>query len=257
MRNGGDFSVKNNARLTFSAILLAALVAVIAGAVGAFLGGLVASLIAAVMGMSNMEGARSYFAASIGLLTGLATMLAAAFFTLRWRGLRGAALFAGVLLALLSLCATAAAGFGIWYVAQPKILNANAAPVQLELELMGPENSTRSELLALQAELNTKLNSAPVDWRREENENAGAVISGYVDLYFRTSGRLLVLSLPNEEKLIFNLQLPANPKGGRFKNWSAWQSANFVDRPGATSGPQRASGAPDYKIRYRVSEPGE
>ena len=245
--------------LTVGTILLSALLALIAGAVGAFAGGAIATGIAAMTNMSNMEGARSYFAVLIGLLVGLGAMIGATLFTLHRRGVRGAWLLLGLLLTMLSLSALAAAGIGLYYLSQPQILNANAAPVQLQLGLSGPSHSSREDLLALETELNTNLNSAAVSWRADANENpssAQPTIEGHVDLYFRTATRTIVLSLPNKEKRLFALKLPANPKGSKYKQWSDWQGPSFIDRPDLQN-PIRASGEPDYKIRYRVEVPGE
>lgn len=248
-----------NHGLSVGTIFLSMLVALVSGAAGAFLGAAAASAYAAAMKMSNMEGARGYFAIAIGLLVGLGLMISATIFTLHRRGARGVWLLLGLGVTMLSLVATAAGGLGLYYLSQPQILNANAAPVQLQVQLAGPANSTREKLLALEAELNTNLNSATIYWRKEEGESAGAtlpMIEGYVDLYFRTSTRTIVLELPNKEKRLFALKLPANPKSAKYKQWSDWQGASFIDRPDLQN-PIRAAGDPDYKIRYRVELPGE
>lgn len=246
-----------NHGLSVGTIFLTMLVALVSGAVGAFLGAAAASAYAAAVHMSNMEGGRGYFAIAIGLLVGLGLMISATVFTLYRRGARGVWLLLGLAVTMLSLVATTAAGFGLYYLSQPQILNANAAPVQLQVELVGPANSTRDDLLALEANLNTNLNTMPVTWRKDaDGSNSPATIEGYVELYFRTASRTIVLELPNKEKRLFALKLPANPKSPRYKEWSEWQGASFVDRPDLQN-PIHASGESDYKIRYRVELPGE
>lgn len=239
--------------LSFATVLLAMLAALGSGALGVFAGGAVASAIAAVSQMSNMEGARGYFAMAIGLLVGMITTIAGTLFALYRRGVRGISLFLGLITTLVALTAVASAGFGLWYVSQPQILNRNGPPVQLQLELMGPEGMTRETLAALEAELNTDQNTATVYWRDEAQPAAGAraVVAGYCDLYFRTSSRTIVLTLPNKEKRLFLLKLPANPTRPKYREWSQWQGASFIDRPELQS-LIRADGQADYQIRYRV-----
>jgi hypothetical protein len=75
------------------------------------------------------------------------------------------------------------------------------------------------------------------------------VISGGVDLYFRTKSRLLVLRVPGEPDRMFLLKLAANPPAS--PDLGPWQPVDFVaDLP---DGKVRA-GEPrdDYAIRYAV-----
>jgi hypothetical protein len=75
------------------------------------------------------------------------------------------------------------------------------------------------------------------------------VISGGVELYFRTSQRLMVLRLGDGRDRLFRVRLPAKPDPDA--GWSEWQKVDFVGIPGQ---PQTVPPGPEdpFEIRYDV-----
>jgi hypothetical protein len=138
---------------------------------------------------------------------------------------------------------------GLWYAAQPHVLNLNGPTPLLEFEVKPPEGQSVENLANVEPELDTDRNSMPGTWRTEAPETPG-VRAGYVEMYFRTSRRLFVLKFPGHEDRIFNLHLPANPMKTKYRSWSEWQKPDFVAK--ADQQPTRFSGGNDYQIRYRV-----
>jgi hypothetical protein len=144
----------------------------------------------------------------------------------------------------------AAAGFGIWYAAQPHVLNLNGPTPVLDFEVKPPEGQSAESLADVESELDTDRNSMPGTWRTEAPENP-AVRAGNVDLYFRTSKRPFVLKFPGYEDRIFNLHLPASPMKAKYRTWSEWQKPDFVAK--AAQQPIRFSGGNEYQIRYKLN----
>jgi hypothetical protein len=163
--------------------------------------------------------------------------------------MRGIWLFIGLIIVCAAVFAIAASGFGIWYEAQPHVLNLNGPTPLLEFEVKPPEGQSAENLANVGPELDTDRNSMPGSWRTETPENP-AVRAGYVDLYFRTSKRLFVLKFPEHEDRIFNLHLPANPMEPKYRTWSEWQNPDFVSK--TAQQPTCFSGENDYQIRYKV-----
>ncbi len=146
--------------------------------------------------------------------------------------------------------AIGASDLGIWYAAQPHVLNLNGPTPLLEFEVKPPEGQSVENLADVEpGELDTDRNSMPGTWRTEAPANSG-VRAGYVEMYFRTSRRLFVLKFPGHEDRIFNLHLPANPMKSKYRSWSEWQKPDFMAK--ADQQPARFSAGNDYEIRYRV-----
>src|SRR5205814_1087808 len=97
----------------------------------------------------------------------------------------------------LSIAAIAASGFGIWYAAQPHVLNINGPTPLLEFEVKPSTGQSIESLAKVEPELDTPLNRMPMPgyWHTDAPENSG-VRAGYVELYFRTSKRLFVVKYP-------------------------------------------------------------
>jgi hypothetical protein len=154
--------------------------------------------------------------------------------TLYWRGVRSIWLFIGLVIVCLSIAAIAASGFGIWYAAQPHVLNINGPTPLLEFEVKPPTGQSIESLAKVEPELDTPLNRMPMPgyWHTDAPENSG-VRAGYVELYFRTSKRLFVLKFSCGEDRIFQLHLPANPMRPKYRAWSEWQNPDFVAKAGA------------------------
>ena len=75
------------------------------------------------------------------------------------------------------------------------------------------------------------------------------MLSGTVELYYRTSSRLLVFRFPDGRDRIFRLGLAAKPDPD--DGWSDWRPVDFVGLPGR---PQTAKPGPKdtFALRYRV-----
>ena len=71
------------------------------------------------------------------------------------------------------------------------------------------------------------------------------VVQGVVDLYFRTSSRILVLHIKGEPDRLFVLKLPSNPPAS--PDFGTWQRD---DKPGQD--PRKAGDGNNCEARYRV-----
>lgn len=237
--------------LSVSAILLAILGGIIGIGAGLFLGFALGAALAAAFHVSTFEGEAGYFAGMIAILVTLIVTPVSILLTLYWRGVRSIWLFIGLVIVCLSIAAIAASGFGIWYAAQPHVLNINGPTPLLEFEVKPPTGQSIESLAKVEPELDTPLNRMPMPgyWHTDAPENSG-VRAGYVELYFRTSKRLFVLKFPGGQDRIFQLHLPANPMRPKYRAWSEWQNPDFVAKAGEQ--PTRPSGGSDYQIRYKL-----
>jgi hypothetical protein len=224
-------------KLAVVAILFGILGGIIGIAAGLFLGFGLDSALAAALHVPSREGEAAHFTVAIALIVTCIVTPVTILVTLYWRGVRNIWLFIGLVMVCVSITAIAASGCGIWYAAQPHVLNLNGPTPLLEFEA------------DVETQLDTDRNSMPGYWHTEAPENP-AVRAGYVELYFRTSRRLFVLKFPGRKDRIFKLHLPANPMRAKYRAWSEWQNPDFV----ATAGeqPSRFSGTSDYQIRYKL-----
>jgi hypothetical protein len=128
-------------------------------------------------------------------------------------------------------------------------LMAKAPAVEFEIRL--PQTVTQSDLKQeAQVELLTDHNQtlAQLDGNLRATEDGRAVLRGYVPLKFRTSERMVVLSLPGQAQRAFKLRLPPNPSpSDEFGPW------HMVDRIVSATRTE-PGGIPDdtFAIRYRV-----
>ena len=236
-------------KLSISAILFGILGGIIGIAAGLFLGFVLGSALAAALHVPGREGESGYFAVAIALIVTCIVTPVSILVTLYWRGVRSIWLFIGLVTVCISIAAIGASGLGIWYAAQPHVLNLNGPTPLLEFEVKPPAGQSVETLADVELRLDTDRNSMPGYWHTEAPENPG-VRAGYVELYFRTSKRLFVLKFPDHEDRIFNLHLPANPMKTKFRAWSEWQNPDFVAKAGEQ--PARFSGGSDYQIHYKL-----
>jgi hypothetical protein len=237
-------------KLSVSAILLGILGGIIGLGAGLFLGFALAAALAAAFHVSTFEGEAGYFAALIAILVTLIVTPISILLTLYWRGVRSIWLFVGLVIVCLSIGAIAASGFGIWYAAQPHVLNINGPTPHLEFEVKPPAGQSTESLAKVEPELDTDRNAMPGYWHTDAPENSG-VRAGYVEVYFRTSKRLFVLKFPGGKDRIFQLHLPANPMKAKYRTWSEWQNPDFVAKAGEQA-TRPSSGRNDYQIRYKL-----
>jgi len=236
--------------LSVSAILFGILGGILGIAAGLFLGFALGAALAAALHVPSREGESGYFAVAIALIVTCIVAPVSTLVTIYWRGVRSIWLFIGLVMVCVFMAAIGASGLGIWYAAQPHVLNLNGPTPLLEFEVKPPVSQSLEALANVESQLDTERNSMPGYWHTEAPENPG-VRAGYVELYFRTSQRLFVLKFPGREDRIFNLHLPTNPMKAKYRVWSEWQNPDLVTKAGEQ--PSRFSGGSDYLIRYKLN----
>ncbi|HEX7881148.1 MAG TPA: hypothetical protein VF499_00205 [Afipia sp.] len=164
--------------------------------------------------------------------------------TLRGIAVRGAAI-------AVMACALAAGAFSLRSAAFSHLGLMSKAPA-VEFEIRLPRASASADLKQeAQVELLTDLNQtlARIDDGLRATEDGRAVLRGSVPLKFRTSDRMVVLSLPGQAQRAFKLRLPPNPSPS--DDFGPW---HMVDRVTSTGRTETARGTPDdtFAIRYRV-----
>jgi hypothetical protein len=237
-------------KLSVSAILFGIFAGILGIGGGLFLGFALGAALASAFHVSGFEGGAGYFAAAIALLVTFIVTPVLILLTLYWRGVRSIWLFIGLVIVCISMAAIGASGFGIWYAAQPHVLNLNGPTPLLEFEVKPPAGQSVESLANVQPELDTDRNAMPGYWHTDAPQDPG-VRAGYVELYFRTSKRWFVLKFPGHEDRIFRVRLPANPMKANYRAWSEWQNPDFVAKAGQQQA-SRFSGGSEYQIRYKL-----
>ena len=235
--------------------LITYLLAFFAGAAGAVLGwfatGFIAAYLAGLAGISDMEGGRAMFAfLGVAPLGSLAALLAAIALVLRYRGgIRGFAGLAGHT-ALVASAIAAAAGLGVWlYSLSGDILVTNGPTPQLAFEIQLPPDAVLpTKLDGVRVDLETDKNTMPAAYLRQSSQDARDVLSGGIQLYFRTSRRIVVLRIAGEPDRLFMLKLDRDPSG--TPDFGPWQAVDYV--ADQKDGALRKATGDDYQIRYRV-----
>ncbi len=230
--------------------------ACLAGAAGAVLGALVTAPIAyyltGLAGVSDHEGGRGMFVVfGLAPLGGLAGLILGIWLVLRYRGgYRGFANLAGRGVLVAAGIAVAAAA-GLWVYSQSgDVLATGGPPPQAKFEIRLPPNAVLpARLEGVSVDLDTDKNAMPANLGEARSDGARPVIAGAVDLYFRTTQRIIVLRLPGEPNRLFRLKLAGNPPA--TKEFGPWQQVDFIDDP-AQQSPRAAGPGDDYEIRYRV-----
>ena len=239
---------------TFFIALIGGLIGIVAGFIaGAFAG----SLIATATHMSTFEGAAGYFAVLIGLLGAAVGLFAGVWIAFRITGKR-AGLGGVMVYGALSLGAVIACSAGvIWLMLFfDSTLNRGSAKPQALFEIrMSPGTKLADDRSDVEIELNTDQNSAYAYKSKKEyqyNDGDRPVVSGGVDLAFRSSSRIIVLKRKDEPDLLFRLNLSGKP--GHTDAFGPWQPIDWVAEAGAQQ-PRKATAADKYEIRYRVRDP--
>lgn len=155
-------------------------------------------------------------------------------------------------IALLAIVAIAAGGLALYYVSIPHHLEYDQAGASLEFELRVPAGFALPEdPYKIEATLDTDLNQQPATWLDPALRQDGAwqVLAGTVELYYRTSSRLLVFRFPDGRDRIFRLGLAAKPDPE--DGWSDWHPVDFVGVPGQ---PQTIKPGPEdpLELRYKL-----
>ena len=106
-------------RFSLSTVLLGIVAGIIGLAAGLSLSFALGAALASVFHVSSFEGGAGYFVISIAIIVTIFVTPLVIVVTLYWRGIRGIWLVIGLATVCISIFAIAAAGFGIWYTAQP------------------------------------------------------------------------------------------------------------------------------------------
>jgi len=234
--------------------------ALVAGIVGSALGWIVAAavtvLIAGQLGMSDFEGERGMTAIfGIGPIGGLVGLIAGVVVTLRWRGRHSAAGIAWRLPLVLVSIAAAVAGVLWWLYETRPLLNSNGPAPRILFELRLPPGVTPAAGRGVWSiVLHTEGGAATgvVVERPIRTEEGRQVLSGEVDVTYRSGWRLLEAKVPGQIDRLFHLRLPASPR--RTTEFGGWERAQFVAEPDAPQ-PRKTGSEEGFEIRYRIVWP--
>jgi hypothetical protein len=147
-----------------------------------------------------------------------------AWLVLRRRGAhRSLAAFAGAIVTAVALvAATYGAVIGFYALTDDELVR-NGPPPQLLFEFRLPAGTVLAEQLeGVKVDLDTDKNQMFSTLTGTATDDGRPVLQGVVDLYFRTSIRILVLHIKDEPDRLFELKLPAQPsKLARFRTLAA------------------------------------
>ncbi len=236
------------------------LYAVLAGIAGLVIGWIAfafgALAVGHFQGWSNFEGAAGMAAVfGFGPIGGLLGLILGIWLVLRRRN-RGQG--AGRMLGRGAIAVVAVIGViavGLFaYSLSDDVLNRNGPTPIADFEIRLPASAkVPQNKSAIRIDLQTDKNTMPAllrdGWLQLDGDRP--VLSGLVQLYYRTSQRLLVLKIPGEPDILFRLKLASSPRYS--DQFSSWQRADFVAQP--NSEPRRAGDGDAYDIRYRVRDP--
>jgi MFS family permease len=242
--------------MSFGRQAATSILAAIGGLIGAALlwlsTGFVADFLLGLSGMSAREGGRAmvaFFAIGpFGALLGLGLGI---WLVLHQRGAhRSLAAFAGALLTAVLLVAAAYGAVIGYFKLTDDVLVRNGPPPQLYFEVRLPAGTVLPDKPdSVRVDLDTDKNQMFATLTGTSSDAGRPVIQGVVDLYFRTSSRMLVLRIQGEPDRLFELDLPANPPNS--PDFGPWQRVDYIDdRPGET--PRKAGETDAYEARYRV-----
>ena len=232
--------------------------AVAAGIAGAGLGWtLVAAItvgIATATGVSNFEGAVGYLAFwGTGPVGGLIGLLAATVAVLRFKGgyrtlgaiaKRGAA----VIVAVVAIGAATVA----FQIAGVEHFSDGNPTVYFEIRMPAGQTILDRKSIDIELQAGSQRSGALLadDWLRIDGDQT--LLAGQVQLYTRTANRLLVVTLPDQSRLLFDLGLPATPRVS--ESFGEWRRVAFLDDGKAESKPRRAGASDDFHIRLRIPD---
>jgi hypothetical protein len=234
------------------------LIAILGGLLGAVVGWIVAAAITLGVGghygLTDFEGARAMTAIfGIGPMGGVVGLIIGTWLGLRLR--KGSAVGGSAVLVRLPLVLTAIMGLvGITYVVlyqMSPILSPDGAAPRLAFEIRLPPNSAPPAGAEIQ--LITEKNTMPavLDASAARQDGDRPVLVGEVELYYRSSFRLLELKATGLPEHLFVLHLGARP--GHDKDFRDWQQVSNVGN--GTNQPRQATANDAYHIRYRVVWP--
>lgn len=231
--------------------VFALLAGVVGAGIGAVAGFALGAALAGAFGISSFEGAAGYFALSIAVLTGFAGLIAGIVLALRLKGgIRGFAALTGHTALVLAAVAAIAIGGVLFRLANVEHFSDGNPTMEFEIRL--PAGMAAPERRAVDFEMQAGSQRSgglfKDEWMRRENDRV--VMSGLVPLYTRTSSRILVVTLPDQPKLLFQIGLSATPKPSN--DYGAWQRVSFLDSMKADSQPRKPNASETFEIRFKV-----
>lgn len=231
--------------------------ALIAGLVGAVIGygatAIGTAVIGEVLGVSNFEGKLSMLAFfAVGPIGALIGLVAGIWLVLRRHGHGSAPALAWRIPAVIaSIAALVASGSWLAYDMRPMLGTSSSGAPQLEFEIRLPPGSpspASAGKINLSTERNTAEGSIAAKGARMDGDRP--VIVGSVELYYRSSWRLLELRRNDDQPImIFDLGLGARPK--HMRQFGPWRHVTFVGTHGPEQ-PRKATVADAFDIRTRV-----
>jgi hypothetical protein len=232
------------------------LIAIVAGVVGAVVSAVLTFFVTVgicqALQVSDRDGGIGYFGMFLGLIAGIAGMVLSIILTLRLRHETFAGILAQTPMALAGIVALVAVGMVAYYNSQDHPV-VDGAPPLLDFELQAPPGTNLPDPKSVQVRLQAGKSGADGWWEEKQTEqvNGRPVLSGHMQLYLRTSDRLLVFQFPGQVDHLFKLRLPASPLGRKYQKWSDWQPADFVFTPDSRIG-KEVPPESSYNIRYLV-----
>jgi hypothetical protein len=232
------------------------LVPPIAGILGLTAGWIIAVAVligfGAVLGVADRDGGLAMTAFFvIGPFAGLIGLIAGVWLALRRYNRRGlAGLAAHVAVTLLIVAALSAATAGVFWINRPYVAS-NALPPSLKFEIKLPKGASAPALVSQAeayarrspVELQTSENTMSAEIESVREEDGRFVVSGRVEMYYRTRERLLVLKQSSGD-VVFGIKLGATPE--HSDQFSAWQP------PSQIVGQSLGAAEKSYDIRYRA-----
>lgn len=233
-------------------VLIAILAGLAGGAASGVAGYLVTVLVCQALQVHDRDGAIGYLGMFLGFFAGVAGMILSIVLTLRLRHEPTSAIFAQTPMALAGIVALVALGIVVYYNSHDHPV-VNGAPPILDFELQPPPNSDLPNPKTVRIRLQAGDKRADGWWDDAQTEqvNGRPVLTGHLQLYLRTSQRLVILQFPGQEDHLFKLRLPASPLGRKYQKWSDWQPSDYVFTPASNVGRRVAAGNA-YQIRYLV-----
>jgi hypothetical protein len=244
-------------------VLLAVAGALGGGIVGFLLFASVSSVVMSSLHVSNREGAAGYAAVAFGLLGALCGFGAGLGFVLLRSGVGLGTGLANAAVAVLGVLAIGGFVVLVVYMSHPHPLLYDGTNANLEFELRvpaarklfdDPSQAPRVTLSTAQSQIDAVVSRASL-----QPDPGFVLFSGVVNLAYKESRRLLVVTVPEGRTELFNLAGGAKPRP--TKALGPWVRADLVDRdPARSPGAEKVKpgSLPDgFELRYRVALFGE
>jgi hypothetical protein len=240
--------------------VLALIAAIVGGSIGAVAGFFIGVLLAPLLGISTFEGAAGYFAVflcgPLGALVGI--ILGVTLAMRRWGQSSPGAIARGLGFSVLGIAALGGIGVALAYWLLVDSVNPNGAAPQLVFEIKLPPGAAppRDADRPIQLVAKGAKTAMPGTIRAEDIRDEGGrpVVGGFVELYQRTSNRLLIMTMPDKTDVLFDVKLPGVPKHSR--EFSAWQRVDWIGEVGKEQ-TRKATAADQYEVRYRAEWAGQ